>query len=118
MAENTDLLRRYCPHLTQHNPETVAQYIPEDTTQCWEWTRYIDTYGYGIVYTVPEPSGYYRSLHVHRYLYDLLVGPVEPDDATPRDVHHRCGNRACWSPFHLELVTPKEHKARHHLENG
>jgi len=115
MADNLDLLRRYCPHLTTHTPETIAQYIPDDTTQCWEWGQ-VRADGYAYVMTVPEPYGYRTSIHAHRYFYDLLVGPVEPDDATPRDVHHRCGNRACWNPFHLELVTPKEHKARHHLE--
>jgi HNH endonuclease len=116
MADTLDLLRRYCPHLTTHNPEAIAQYIPEDTTQCWEWEGWHDANGYGIVPTVPTSYGFTRIVHVHRYMYDLLVGPVEPEDDIRWDVHHRCGHSACWNPFHLELVTPKEHKARHHLE--
>jgi hypothetical protein len=117
MADTLDLVRRYCPHLTQHNPATLASYIPDHATQCWVWPGSTDANGYGIAWAVPEPYGYMRTVHAHRYFYDLLVGPVEPDDATPRDVHHRCPQRACWNPFHLELVTPQEHKARHHLEN-
>jgi hypothetical protein len=46
---------------------------------------------------------------VHRYMYDLLVAPI--DDG--HDAHHRCGHKACWYPLHIEALTPKEHQARH-----
>ena len=111
MGDTLDLLRRYCPHLTTHRPETIAQYIPDPPTQCWTWAQ-VRASGYAYVMTVPEPYGYTQGIHAHRYFYDLLVGPVEPDDAWLH-VHHRCHNRACWNPFHLELVTPSEHHARH-----
>ena len=108
--DHTDLVHRYCPGLTAHLPRQIAHYIPADPTQCWEWQGSQDAGGYGVVRTVPTPYGFARPVHVHRYMYDCLVGEVNPRN----DVHHRCHHACCWNPFHLEEVTPKEHYARHH----
>jgi HNH endonuclease len=107
--QDIDLIRRYCPSLTVHTPGQLAQLIDIGPTGCWHWPRSLTPYGYGYVWCKPTPYGYQRAVHVHRYMYDLLVGPVDED----YHVHHRCEQRDCWHPLHLEAVTPKDHKARH-----
>jgi hypothetical protein len=107
--ENVDLLRRYVPSLAIHTHAQVAGHIPQESQGCWPWDGLRTPQGYGVVWCEPTPYGYQRSVHVHRYLYDALVGPISTD----HDVHHRCFHKPCWNPFHLEAVTPKEHKARH-----
>lgn len=40
---------------------------------------------------------------VHRLLYTLLVGPI-PDELV---LDHKCKDRACCNPSHVEPVTQK-----------
>jgi hypothetical protein len=107
--DHSDLVRRYCPGLVSHTPAQIAHYIPGDSTTCWPWVRSQDLDGYGIVQTVRTPYGYARPLHVHRYMYDCLVGEVHHESY----VHHRCQHPPCWNPFHLVELSPKEHHAAH-----
>lgn len=106
---NLDLLQRYCPGLTAHPPAEIAKYIPTDPTQCWGWPTRQPRDAYGRVGAESMLSAFSTTVPVHRYLYDCLVGTV----AMTNPVHHRCRNKACWNPFHLEEVTPTEHKQRH-----
>lgn len=65
---------------------------------CWEWQRAIQTNGYGSV-------GYEGKTHLaHRLSYQLYVGPIPAG----HDIHHKCQNRPCINPAHLE---PKLHEA-------
>jgi hypothetical protein len=111
LPEHLDLVRRYCPGLSLHTHAEVATLIAMDTgTGCWLWPGMRSQQGYGTLLTVPTDYGYQGTVPAHRYLYDVLVGAFDERC----DIHHRCGVKACWNPFHLEAVTPKEHSARHH----
>lgn len=66
-------------------------------TKCWNWVGGLVA-GYGML-TI-NGSG---SL-VHRVAYALWVGPIPPSET----VHHRCGNRLCFNPEHLQLATHRE----------
>lgn len=67
-----------------------------DGSECWLWTAYIDASGYGRFCT----GGAHGDIVLaHRYLYQMLVGPV-PD---LMELHHLCGKRACVNSTHLEL---------------
>lgn len=64
---------------------------------CWNWKGYIQK-GYGHL------SIRGRSYRVHRFIYELLCGPI------PKGLilDHLCRNRSCVNPDHLRIVTNKE----------
>jgi len=104
-----DLIRRYCPGLEAHTPEQIARHIPADPTECWPWPFRLQADGHCYLSLEATPYGYVEPVHVHRYMYDVLVGEIP----VGIHVHHRCHHRACWNPFHLQAVTPKQHLALH-----
>lgn len=72
---------------------------------CWLWTGHIDRLGYGRV-RIGGKNGVTGT--AHRFMYELLVGPV-PDGLT---LDHLCRNRACCNPSHLDPVTQRENVLR------
>jgi hypothetical protein len=71
-----------------------------DENGCWIWQGAKNAAGYGLMR--PNQTG---SAGAHRVMFILLNGQI-PDGV---EINHKCYNRACINPFHLELVT--------HLEN-
>lgn len=68
---------------------------------CWIWTGY-KLNGYGR-FDINDRN----KIYAHRYAYNLWVGEV-PDDSV---VHHKCSNRACCNPDHLQLTTQQDNLA-------
>lgn len=73
---------------------------------CWSWTGGRTGTGYGSV------AWKGRELRSHRLVYEILVGPIPAG----RDLHHKCRDRACVNPEHLEPVTRSEHRWIHAME--
>lgn len=80
------------------------------TRGCWLWlgstlpSRRAGEAGYG---HFGLPDG--RTVLSHRFAYEDVVGLI-PDD---KQVHHKCKNRSCVKPHHLELLTQWEHAQLH-----
>jgi len=68
--------------------------------ECWEWQG-AKLHGHGQFY-----NGVGGNKIAHRVAYELLVGPI-PAGA---HLHHRCVNRSCVNPVHLEPIMPDAHQ--------
>jgi hypothetical protein len=73
------------------------QYVIDEKTGCWIWQWSKGDKGYGRVRV--EGKSYAIPAHVH--YYQQRFGPI-PDGL---QLDHRCRNRACVNPEHLEPVT-------------
>lgn len=68
-----------------------------DVGVCWLWTASVRPDGYGQF----RDAELRTVVLAHRYVYELLVGPI-PDGLT---LDHLCRVRHCVNPDHLEPVT-------------
>lgn len=85
----------------------VSKIDPQSTDECWEWKGGKTGGGYGSM----KVEGV--MILVHQIAYTLWVGPLTVDMI----VHHKCENRACINPHHLELLTSSQHKLLHPSSN-
>jgi HNH endonuclease len=84
----------------------VPPAVPEDRgyeTPCLIWQGFINAGGYG-------QKG--RNTLAHRESFIAAHGPI-PDD---HHVHHKCRQRDCVNPDHLEALSPQDHVALHSSE--
>lgn len=84
-------------------PVDVWKRIDVEASGCWAWTGTKNQNGYG--HTAHGPL---RRNLVHRFVFQLLVGPV-PEGL---ELDHLCRVRHCCNPEHLEPVTHRENVLR------
>jgi hypothetical protein len=81
-----------------HGGAKAPFYAVDPDTGCWVWQRNTsglpnNRYGY------LKRNG--KRIKAHRFFWEQVNGPV-PDGL---ELHHRCENRLCVNPDHLEAVT-------------
>lgn len=74
------------------------------TKSCWWWEGPTNDNGYGVL------SHDYQETYVHRWIWEHLIGRI-PKGMT---IDHRCTNKVCVNPEHLEVVTRRENNLRRH----
>jgi hypothetical protein len=74
------------------------EYVVNPSTQCWEWQRNTAG-GYG--------SRWHNGTNrpAHRVAWERANGPI-PEGM---QIHHKCNNRLCVNPDHLEPLTRFDH---------
>lgn len=77
---------------------------------CWTFTGSVNGSGYGTFLVGSRSDGTRRNMMAHRFAYELSSGPIADNSLV---VHHRCFNRLCVNPAHLELTTQSENLKAH-----
>ncbi len=71
-------------------------------SECWEWKAFRNPSGY------PKFSHASVSQLAHRWAFTYFVGPIPPRC----ELDHRCRNRCCVNPLHLQPVSHDENMER------
>ena len=72
-------------------------------TGCWEWEGRLSEKGYGVIKIGKQKR------HAHRVMWLLARGEL----TSGIELHHRCRNRRCINPEHLQAVSKEEHLELH-----
>jgi len=78
--------------------ERFLSKIRVSASGCWEYLEYKNKDGYGQFYHNK------KQVLSHRFIYEYCFGDLNPD----LTINHKCRNRACSNPIHLEQITIKE----------
>lgn len=91
-----------------HANQKLVEYREEDRgfeSPCWIWTKNLDVRGYPAKWDGQKR----RLVKGHRVYYEREHGVI-PEGML---VHHRCEQKACVNPAHLQALTRSEHGKVH-----
>lgn len=79
-----------------------AKVMPEPMSGCWLWIGSVNNCGYGGIWKDGVCA------KAHRVSYEMAKGKIPPG----LDIDHKCKQRCCVNPDHLEAVTEAENVRR------
>jgi hypothetical protein len=82
-------------------PQRIQSKISISQNGCWLWEGNIIKSGYGTLTTGSRLDCSRRTSLVHRFVYEMLVGPIAPK----LQIDHICKIKTCVNPDHLRVVT-------------
>ncbi len=86
----------------------VQEKIVVDEFGCWAWQGKLTDKGYGAIRKNKSIDPKQLNNLTHIVMYEALVGPV----SYGLELDHKCRNRRCCNPAHLEAVTHRENVLR------
>lgn len=106
--QRTALVQAYIDGDRRAVLDVLRQRSTEDEQGCWVWTGAKTAQGYGCVMVADVVDGKIvnRQTMAHRVALEMATGPLGGLQA-----HHKCANRSCVNPDHLEPVTSAQNMA-------
>lgn len=89
--------------MKESDKERLLNFRFIDENGCWIWTGKTDPNGYGRI-NVSLGHHKIKTTKVHRYAFSIFKGEITNDQI----IRHKCHNRKCFNPDHLEIGTQKE----------
>lgn len=96
------------PHVTFEEWQRAIGYLVERSYidgECYVWKLRTDGPEELLGYGKMEWQG--KDWRVHRFAYHYLVAYLPKSTL----VHHKCSNKACWRPEHLQAVSHQDNAA-------
>ncbi len=97
----------------------VGKYTINIVTGCFEWNRSRSSQGR---YPTIGLAGSGKPEYAYRIAWAEENGPIPikpcPDGSWRWELHHRCFNKDCVNPSHIQLVTQKQHVAIHNARRA
>ena len=83
--------------------ERIFSRVTRIANGCWEWQGMVSDRGYALM----KIGG--KEVKVHQVAYRLFIGEIPAG----LELHHRCENKRCVNPEHLDLLSRLEHLEMH-----
>lgn len=105
--------------------DRILDHLEIDPRQgCWWYQGRLDSKKYGRASTGSRTAGTRREVAVHRFMYELYIGPIPLDRPQVDHMCHNddpdcpgaldCMHRRCCNPDHLVPATNQENNQRGH----
>jgi hypothetical protein len=101
-APLSTVTRRPTRYVRGHGTRRPRTWTIDPDTGCWNWDGGV-LRGRGLLFV----GG--RQVYAYRHVYEQTHGPLAEDIR----LHHRCENKLCVNPAHLEPMTQSEHLKLH-----
>lgn len=89
--------------------QRVLFFVPDGAPSdvCWEWPRAVNSAGYGVIRLQDTDTLDPTIQYTHRLSFEHFHRALAPGE----HVHHKCANRRCFNPDHLQAASANENTA-------